>query len=106
MKFSTAAIFTSAVAAVSAVKVERTGPSDTTILQYALTLEHLEATFYRQALKKFSVHDFKAAGFPPVVRERFEAVRDQEAIHVATLSSVLAANHVAPTKVSPFLQCL
>jgi len=34
---------------------------DVTVLQFALTLEHLENVFYRQAVNKFDAHDFEKA---------------------------------------------
>jgi len=53
------------------------------VLQYALTLEHLEDTFYRQALSKYSAKDFTNAGYDSSVRSRIEMVSADEQSHVA-----------------------
>jgi hypothetical protein len=37
---------------------------DLTVLNYALTLEHLERKFYMEGLAQFSQQDFIDAGFP------------------------------------------
>lgn len=69
MKLSTFLLGTSATA-ITLVAAQAKTDIDTTILQFALTLEHLEATFYAQALAKFSKDDFKNAGYPANVSLR------------------------------------
>jgi hypothetical protein len=59
------------------------------VLNYALTLEHLEATFYREAMERFTGDDFLAAGFQAGARDRFVMIGEQEADHVNTLVSVI-----------------
>lgn len=65
--------------------------ADTTILNYALTLEHLEANFYETALSKFSEHDFEKAGLPKWARGRFEQIATHEKAHVDFLSAAIGA---------------
>jgi hypothetical protein len=59
------------------------------VLNYALTLEHLEATFYREGLDEFDTAAFEAAGFQAAVREYIVAIGDHEAEHVEVLTSVI-----------------
>jgi hypothetical protein len=59
------------------------------VLNYALTLEHLEATFYREGLDEFDTAAFEAAGFQAAVRDYIVAIGDHEAEHVEVLTSVI-----------------
>ncbi|KZT42830.1 hypothetical protein SISSUDRAFT_1015410, partial [Sistotremastrum suecicum HHB10207 ss-3] len=56
-----------------------------------LTLEHLEDTFYKTYLAKFTESDFTDAGFAPWVRGRFVQIGQHEAEHVAFLTSALGS---------------
>ncbi|KAJ7087718.1 ferritin-like domain-containing protein [Mycena crocata] len=74
--------------------------NDATVLNYALTLEHLENAFYSGALKKFSEHDFRKAGLPNWARGRFVQVAEHEAAHVAFLSKALGDKATQPCNYS------
>jgi hypothetical protein len=59
------------------------------VLNYALTLEHLEYAFYRDGLKAFSAEDFMAAGYAANVYDYFGMIRDHEMEHVDTITKVI-----------------
>ena len=64
-----------------------TSPVD--VLNYALTLEHLEAAFYRDGLAALGEAEFTSLGFQPSVYEALMTIGDNEATHVATLTQVI-----------------
>ena len=59
------------------------------LLNYALTLEHLEATFYRLGLEEFDNAAFEALGYQTAVRDYIVEIGDHEAEHVDVLTSVI-----------------
>ncbi|MWG36113.1 ferritin-like domain-containing protein [Halomarina oriensis] len=74
--------------------------TDIDILNYALTLEHLEANYYTEALEIYSEDDFEGFGSPGMetfsggrprygTYQQYEKIRDHEVAHVETLSSVI-----------------
>jgi hypothetical protein len=66
---------------------KRQAVNDGSILNYALTLEYLEAYFYQQALANYSEADFDAAGFSGV-RQNIVQIGAHEQAHVNFLSSI------------------
>lgn len=87
------------------IGVEKRASSNSTatltqVLQYVLTGEHLESTFYSQALTQFDADAFTNAGFPDWVRGRFVQIGQHEATHVSLLESVLGSDAVAPCNYS------
>jgi hypothetical protein len=59
------------------------------VLNYALTLEHLEYAFYRDGLATYSADDFTVAGYTTNVYEWFGIIRDHEREHVDTITQVI-----------------
>ena len=59
------------------------------VLNYALTLEHLEHAFYRDGLEAFTADDFAAAGYSANVYDYFGMIRDHEREHVDTITKVI-----------------
>jgi hypothetical protein len=68
------------------------------ILNYALTLEHLEDNFYRQGLANFTEADFMAAGFDSDVYNKIKTISSDETTHVSFLSTALTAAGAKPVK--------
>ncbi|CCF50364.1 related to stress response protein rds1p [Ustilago hordei] len=62
---------------------------DSVILNYALTLEHLENAFYRDSLATYDAAAFRAAGYPDWVRQRFIEIGGHEKAHVDFLTKAL-----------------
>lgn len=79
--------------------VSETFSSDVEVLNYALTLEHLEYAFYRDGLARFDQGDFTSAkfirGFGGRIISRvysnFVAIRAHEETHVDTLTDVISS---------------
>ena len=71
----------------SAMAQDFEGPID--VLNYALTLEHLEATFYRTFNAEFSNDDFTSAGFGANVYGRFLNIEGHESDHVDALVATI-----------------
>ncbi|KAH9484919.1 Protein rds1 [Psilocybe cubensis] len=69
---------------------------DSVVLNYALTLEHLENAFYSGALAKFDEAAFKRAGLPAYARGRFQEIAAHEQAHVNLLSEALGSLATSP----------
>ncbi|KAG0301739.1 hypothetical protein BGZ98_008080 [Dissophora globulifera] len=97
MRFSTitAAIAAIAVAVTAAPIHTNKAPSHSTasidILNFALTLEHLEAAFYNEGYDRFDDKAFTDAGFDPKVRNRIGHIKDHENVHVTTITEVISS---------------
>ncbi|KZP12971.1 hypothetical protein FIBSPDRAFT_869739 [Athelia psychrophila] len=96
MKFTASftAFCIAAVASASALPSKRAAAvTDAQVLNFALTLEHLENAFYQQGLAKHSAAEFQKAKLPAWVRGRFEQIMKHESTHVSFLETALGEGH-------------
>ncbi|KAF8068075.1 ferritin-like domain-containing protein [Lyophyllum atratum] len=70
------------------------------VLNFALTMEHLENAFDIVGLAKYNEKAFTDAGFSPVVRGRFTQISQHEKMHVAFLSEALGDKATKPCQYS------
>jgi hypothetical protein len=94
--FSVAAL--AAFSSAAPVDKRASPPTDADILNYALTLEHLEDTFYRDALAKYDLAAFTAANFTEEAYTRVKTISADEATHVSFLTGALSAAGAQPVK--------
>ncbi|KAI5206499.1 Ferritin/ribonucleotide reductase [Aureobasidium subglaciale] len=94
---SAAAILATTASAAPALVKRQSSDIDGVILNYALTLEHLEANFYATGIAKFSEQDFTNAGFngSNFYRDLKEVGRDEQ-VHVDFLTTALKGAGVTP----------
>jgi hypothetical protein len=69
---------------------------DTTILNFVLTVDHIQNAFYQGALAKFNEAAFTEAGLPASVRVRFTQIANHEAAYVEDLEGKLGGDRVGP----------
>ena len=79
-------------------KIRQAAPAitDADILNYALTLEHLEDTFYQQALGKYDEAAFAKAGFDSTFYANLKEVSSDEMTHVSFLTAALTKAGATP----------
>ncbi|CAG8972783.1 hypothetical protein HYALB_00006875 [Hymenoscyphus albidus] len=101
MRFSTSAtlaLATLAVARPQIVKKQVPRNIDPAILQYALTLEHLENAFYKRALSLWDQKSFVDAGFSPAFHDQLKYIAHDEEGHVVYLAAGLKAAGAMPVE--------
>ncbi|KPI39493.1 uncharacterized protein AB675_5184 [Cyphellophora attinorum] len=96
MKVSTCVAAASMAGMVYSAPLEKRQNIDNTVLQFALTLEHLENVFYEGAIKNFTAQDFADAGYGATYYNNLKYIANDEQVHVQVLTAALQANGQTP----------
>lgn len=106
MRTTTSLIALSAPLLASAAPLFSRAPSETDILvfKFAHVLEQLETQFYQQAIAKFKVEDFLAAGYSSaeVAVEQLQTIVADEAAHTSTLEAAIKSFGAEPLTTCQF----
>lgn len=70
--------------------------SDISVLSLALYLEHLEYALYSGGYEAFTAAQYEADGLSSAFRDNVLVIAQHEAIHAATITTVLEDNGVSP----------
>jgi len=84
------------LAAAAPAPVSKRAIDDATILNYALTLEHLENAFYKAGLANFTQEQFVSAGFADPFYQNLKEIAYDEQTHVDFLTDGLKAAGAVP----------
>lgn len=98
MHFSTITTALAVLASTTLATPVKRAPAvtDLDILQYALTLEHLENVFYKEAISKFTEADFVAAGFSAAYFQNLLYIVHDEEQHVELLTTSIKGTGATP----------
>ncbi|KAK0663574.1 hypothetical protein DIS24_g1107 [Lasiodiplodia hormozganensis] len=98
MKYTTAVAALAGLSVAAPTQKRQSAPTDADILQYALTLEHLENAFYKEGLSNYTEADFAAAGYDSTFYNNIKTVGSDESAHVDFLTKGLTAAGATPVK--------
>ena len=97
--FGASALAAKVINAQTSVTPPTTAQTDLNVLNYALSLENLEAAFYNTYVGKYTATDYSTSSYGPVFGATFNGnasgyignIRDHENAHVAALKSVITS---------------